>query len=70
MTTTIDSQPPQNNDSINSPQRWTACVDEEGLLTFPDDLLEQLGWKEGDEIKFIDRKDGSFYLEKINEAEV
>ena len=69
MTTTIDLQPEQDNDSPGLPQRWTAHVDEEGLLTFPDDLLDQLGWKEGDEIKFSDRKDGSFYLEKVNETE-
>lgn len=69
MTTAIDFQPPQNYDQIDLPQRWTAHVDEEGILTFPDDLLDQLGWKEGDEIKFIDRNDGSFYLEKVNETE-
>lgn len=69
MTTTVDPQPQQKHGSLDSTQRWTVHVDEEGVLTFPDDLLDQLGWKEGDEIKFIDRNDGSFFLEKVNEAE-
>lgn len=49
-------------------KRWTTSVDEEGVLTLPGELLDALGWKEGDEINFIDRKDGSFVLEKIDEA--
>ena len=33
-------------------------VDEDGVITFPDELLAVLGWKEGDELDFIlqDRK--------------
>lgn len=32
----------------------------EGELYFelPDDLLERLGWQEGDEIKFVEKNDG------------
>lgn len=55
---------------VKTNQRWTVHVDEEGILTFSDDLLDQLGWKEGDEINFIDQKDGSFLMEKVNEVEV
>jgi len=55
---------------VKTDKRWSVHVDEEGILTFPDDLLDQLGWKEGDEINFIDKKDGSFVLEKVNEVEV
>jgi len=51
---------------VKTNQRWTVHVDEEGILTFSDDLLDQLGWKEGDEINFIDQKDGSFLMEKVN----
>jgi bifunctional DNA-binding transcriptional regulator/antitoxin component of YhaV-PrlF toxin-antitoxin module len=38
----------------------------EGDLYFniPDNLLERLGWEEGDEIKFIE-KDGGFLLTKV-----
>ena len=39
---------------------------EDGDLFFniPDDILERLGWKEGDEIKFVER-DGGFLLKKV-----
>ncbi len=40
----------------------------EGDLYFniPDNLLERLGWEEGDEIKFVE-KDGGFILTKVKE---
>jgi len=39
---------------------------EDGELFFniPDDVLEKLGWKEGDEIKFVEQ-DGGFLLTKV-----
>lgn len=46
---------------------WNVFVDEEGVLNFPEDLQEVLGWKEGDEIELIDQKDGSFLLVKCND---
>lgn len=52
---------------VKTNQRWAVHVDEKGILTFSDELLDQLGWKEGDEINFIDQKDGSFLMEKVNE---
>jgi len=33
-------------------------------FTIPDDVLNRLGWEEGDEIKFIE-KDGGFLLTKV-----
>jgi bifunctional DNA-binding transcriptional regulator/antitoxin component of YhaV-PrlF toxin-antitoxin module len=64
MTTTTTT----NESTSQCIRHWTTSIDEEGILTFPDDLLDQLGWKEGDEINFIDQKDGSFALEKVNEV--
>ena len=48
---------------------WTLTVEEDpdigdGILTFPDDLLEATGWREGDNIEWIDCKDGSWLLKK------
>ena len=48
---------------------WTLIVEEDpetgdGILTFPEDLLESAGWKEGDIIQWIDLKDGSWQLKK------
>ena len=50
---------------------WTLTVEEDPnsedcILTFPPDLLEQTGWKEGDTLNWIDQKDGSWRLEKVD----
>ena len=47
--------------------RTTLTVDDDGVLTFPDELIEKLGWKEGDVLQWIANKDGSFSLVKPNE---
>jgi hypothetical protein len=50
-------------------QSWCLTVEEDpetgdSILTFPEDLLESAGWKEGDAIEWIDLKDGSWQLKK------
>ena len=53
----------------NVPQEanyWPATIDEEGVLTLPDEVWQQLGWKEGDELEFIDQEDGSFLIVKVD----
>ena len=51
---------------------WTLNVEEanddsgDAILTFPPDLLEQTGWKEGDTLNWIDQKDGSWLLKKVD----
>ena len=53
---------------------WTLNVEEtndgsgDAILTFPPELLEQAGWKEGDTLKWIDQKDGSCLLKKVDES--
>jgi len=47
--------------------KTTLTVDDDGVLTFPDELIEKLGWKEGDMLQWIDNKDGSFSLVKPDE---
>ena len=49
--------------------RTTLTVDDDGVLTFPDELIEKLGWKEGDVLQWIDNKDGSFSLVKPNDLQ-
>ena len=44
--------------------KWNLKVDEDGVLTIPDDLLEITGWTEGDVLEWIDNKDVSFTLTK------
>ena len=42
----------------------TLTVSDDGILTFPEKFLEELGWKEGDLLQWIDNNDGSFSLVK------
>jgi hypothetical protein len=59
--------------SVSSKQnRWVLPVQqkiEEGIddyfIQLPDDLLEQVNWKENDQLIWIDRKDGTFELRKV-----
>ena len=51
--------------------KWQLPVQVDGLtgdcfVEFPDDLLEAANLKEGDTVEWIDRKDGSFELRKVN----
>ena len=39
-------------------------VDDDGILTFPPELLKETGWEEGDSLQWIDNEDGSFTLRK------
>tara|TARA_Y100000004_G_scaffold108802_1_gene122025 strand:- start:40 stop:189 length:150 start_codon:yes stop_codon:yes gene_type:complete len=48
--------------------KTTLTVDENGILTFPDDILESTGWKEGDVLQWIPNDDGSFTLVKKENA--
>ena len=48
--------------------KTTLTVDENGVLTFPDDILEATGWKEGDVLEWIPNDDGSFTLVKKENA--
>ena len=47
-------------------KQWTLEVKDDGVLEFPPDFIEETGWKEGDCIQWIDRKDGSFEMKKID----
>jgi bifunctional DNA-binding transcriptional regulator/antitoxin component of YhaV-PrlF toxin-antitoxin module len=44
--------------------KWVIPVDDDYNITFPEDLLEQTGWKEGDTLEWHDQGDGSFKLVK------
>ena len=54
---------------LNETNTWTLPIDEDGVLTLPDELWNVLDWKEGDQIEFLDQDDGSFLLVKIDETE-
>jgi len=48
--------------------RYTVKVEEDQfgdlILPLPESLLEELGWVEGDTLKWIDNGDGTFSLRK------
>jgi|688.fasta_scaffold448703_3 hypothetical protein len=51
--------------------KWQLPVEVDGLtgecfIQLPDDLLEAANLKEGDQVEWIDRNDGSFELRKVN----
>ena len=47
--------------------KTTLTVDDDGVLTFSNELLKATGWKKGDVLEWIDNKDGSFSLVKPDE---
>ena len=53
---------------MESPKQWTLEVqqheDGDYFIEFPDDVLAEASWKEGDVIEWIDNKDGSWTLLK------
>jgi bifunctional DNA-binding transcriptional regulator/antitoxin component of YhaV-PrlF toxin-antitoxin module len=53
----------------NSSEIWTVKVEEDQfgdlILPLPTDMLEELGWKEGDTLNWIDNENGSYTLSKV-----
>jgi len=43
---------------------WALEVDENGIITFPPEMLEELGWKAGDKLLWRDNKNGTWSLIK------
>jgi hypothetical protein len=43
---------------------WTLTVGEDGIVTFPDEVFEKTGWKEGDVLDWQDLGNGSWTLTK------
>lgn len=37
------------------------------IIPFPKELLEKMGWQEGDEISIVKNDDGTFILSKVNQ---
>jgi bifunctional DNA-binding transcriptional regulator/antitoxin component of YhaV-PrlF toxin-antitoxin module len=50
-------------------QSWTITLEEDPetgdlVLPFTDEILQTVGWKEGDVVEWIDNKDGTWSLKK------
>lgn len=35
------------------------------FIVFPESLLTQLGWREGDDLQWVERPDGSWTIQKV-----
>lgn len=43
---------------------WQLSIDEDGVVTLPQELLDATGWKSGDILCYIDNHDGSYSIVK------
>ncbi len=61
--------PPKNDDKVVRWQLPVQQIIEEGVdnyfVEFPEDLLEAANLKEGDQVEWVDRGDGSYLLRKV-----
>ena len=48
--------------------RTTLTVDNDGVLTFSDDFLQEAGWEIGDVLEWIENEDGTLTLRKVDES--
>lgn len=48
--------------------KYETKVDDDGNFIIPDEILQALGWKEGDQIE-IDEVDGAITMKKVEESE-
>jgi antitoxin component of MazEF toxin-antitoxin module len=39
------------------------------ILPLPEGLLEEMGWEEGDDLKWVVQENGSIVLSKVNEED-
>jgi AbrB family looped-hinge helix DNA binding protein len=44
-------------------------IDDDGILTFPDEVIDKLGWKEGDILEWHPQEDGSILVVKVENHE-
>ena len=51
---------------------WTVIIEEDtetgdAILPFPQEMLDEVGWMPGDNLKWIDREDGTWEIRKVLE---
>jgi hypothetical protein len=52
---------------------WTVSLEEADdgsgdlVLPFPQDMLDEVGWMLGDNLKWVDREDGTWEIRKVEE---
>jgi bifunctional DNA-binding transcriptional regulator/antitoxin component of YhaV-PrlF toxin-antitoxin module len=48
-------------------QSWVLPVDEDGVITFPEELIEKMGWAEGTILEWDVREDGTISLKAASD---
>ena len=56
-------------------KHWTIKLEEDAetgdlILPFTDEILQEAGWKEGDTLEWIDNKNGSWTLKKVEHGTI
>jgi hypothetical protein len=51
---------------------WEVVIEEDpetgdAILPLPQEMLDEVGWKSGDNLNWIDRGDGSWEIRKVEE---
>ena len=51
---------------------WTVIIEEDVetgdvILPFPQEMLDEVGWMPGDNLKWVDRGDGTWEIRKVEE---
>ena len=52
-----------------SEQSWILPVDDDGVITFPAELIDQMGWAEGTVLEWDIREDGSISLKAATDED-
>ena len=55
-----------------SKKTWTVIIEEDVetgdvILPFPQEMLDEVGWNPGDNLKWVDRGDGTWEIRKVEE---
>ena len=55
---------------IEEKKSWEVIIEEDpetgdAILPFPQEMLDEVGWKSGDNLNWIDRGDGSWEIRKV-----
>jgi hypothetical protein len=50
---------------MSTKRTWICKVDDDGVVTFPEDLVALQDWKDGDDINFDVLPDGTLILTKV-----
>ena len=55
-----------------SKKSWEVVIEEDpetgdAILPFPQEMLDEVGWNPGDNLKWVDRGDGTWEIRKVEE---